>query len=214
MKVFSNLAVSLDGRIADARHPAKPLGTPYDRKLMEVIRAKADAVVIGAETLRACRDVIRGKKKRKQALVNVVVTRSGRIDPDLPFWDAKDVVRFVFTSNQGFEAALESARDRAFVIRSGDGGVDPKQLLARLKQSGLKNILVEGGGEIVSLFLSAGCLQEMYVTVTPWILGGAHNPTLSGHSDLPAWTKLKILKMKRVKEEVYFHYRVQGAKNV
>jgi riboflavin-specific deaminase-like protein len=213
LKVFSNLAVSIDGRIADARSPHKPLGTTLDRKTMQVIRRKAEAVVFGAETLRASQHVVRIQKKPGEksppSLVNAVITASGELDPDWPFWEAEDVLRFVFTGDAGFEKALLAARDRAFVINTGGPRVDPRKVLERLAASGLKNILVEGGGEIIALFLQAGLLDEMYITLTPWALGGRQNPSLIGGEGLTDWTRLKLLSSKRAKDEIYLHYQVR-----
>jgi riboflavin biosynthesis pyrimidine reductase len=52
MFVFSNLATSIDGKIASKDRGHFLLGTPEDRRLMQVLRAKSDVVVFGASTLR------------------------------------------------------------------------------------------------------------------------------------------------------------------
>ena len=51
MFVRSNLAISLDGKIATASREMISLGTPYDRRLMQVFRKKSDVVLMGASTL-------------------------------------------------------------------------------------------------------------------------------------------------------------------
>lgn len=215
--VFSNLAISLDGKIADRISPREPLGTPLDRATMQVIRRRADAVVFGAGTLRAWPAGVRMKPmkgKRPKQLVNVVVTASGDLDPSWPFWQHDDLIRFVFTTNAGFERALKNAGDRAFVVAAGEDRVDSKAILERLKASNLTQILVEGGGELMASFLEDKCLHELYVTLTPWLLGGRENPTLVGGLGLDPWVKLRLLKMKRVKDEIYFHWKVPGALRV
>ena len=217
MRVFSNLAVSIDGKIADRNRPTQPLGTPYDRRTMAVVRRDADVIVVGANTLRAHPKSFRVKGpggKKSFVPVNAVLTASGELDPKMPFWEESDVIRFVFTTKRGFERALENVRDRAFVVVAGEDKLDPKAVLDRLKASDLHNVLIEGGGETVALFLEAKLLQEMYVTITPWILGGRENPSLTGGEGLVPWTKLKIHKMKRVKEEIYLHLKVKGARRV
>jgi 5-amino-6-(5-phosphoribosylamino)uracil reductase len=218
MRVFSNLAISLDGKIADARTPKKALGTPLDRKTMDVIRLGADVVVVGAGTLRAHPQVAfarTGTKTGYRKPANAVVTASGDLDPSWPFWDAPDVVRFVFTTEKGYARAVEAARDRAFVVKAGAAGrVEPARILERLKASRLENVLVEGGGELMAEFCRDRLLQELYVTLTPWILGGRDNPTLVGGTGLESWLPLKLVKSKKVKEEIYLHYKVKGARRV
>lgn len=213
MKVFSNLAVSLDGRIADARHPSESLGTKADKALMKKIREQADVVVMGADTLRALGNAIVVKNKKKRNIVNAVITGSGVIDPSLKFWDRPDVLRFVFTSKENFHKAVSSAQDRAFIVAIGEKSLCAKELLLSLEKAGFKNILVEGGGQVMGLFLKEGLLDEMYLTVTPHLLGGSVNPTLVSTVDtLSPRPKLKLLKQRKVGNELFLHYQFLKAK--
>ena len=217
MRVFSNLAISLDGRIADVAEPTRPFGTPYDRQMMQVIRQQADVVLVGANTLRVhpqCYKIKKLKKNQRQ-LANGVITASGDIDPSLEFFNDPTVVRFVFTSEQGLKKAEAAANERAFVVACGQKSVDPHLVLKRLKESGLTQVLVEGGGELMASFLKAQALSELYVTHTPFVLGGRSSPSLvGGEAALSPWTKLKILKLRRVKNELYAHYKVLRTKVV
>jgi len=61
--------------------------------------------------------------------------------------------------------------------------------------------------------LKANLLKELYVTMTPRILGGRRNPSLVGGEDT-LWKNLELLKQRRVKNEIYLHYKVKGAKGV
>lgn len=207
-RVFANLAISLDGKIADLQCPHKTLGTSYDKKMMERIRHQAEVVVIGAQTLRIFKKVIKAKNKSGRNLVNAVVSQSGVIDPSLPFWNDPTVIRFLFTCEKSYLKALESSRDRAFVIIAGKDKVEPKKILEAFAKAGFQNILVEGGGELMHSFMSAGLLQELYLTLTPKVLGGRLNPTLVGGNDtLSPWSQAKLIDFKKVKDELYLHYR-------
>lgn len=208
LKVFSNLAITLDGRIADARHPKKSLGTKADKALMKKVRQQADVVIMGAETLRVMGDAVDVKNKKGRKIVNAIVSKSGKIDPNLKFWKRSDILRFVFTSKKNFAVAVESAQDRAFVVAVGDEDLKASLILETLEKAGFRNILVEGGGQLMGLFLKEGLLNEMYLTLTPWLLGGSANPTLVSTIDtLSPWKKLKILSQKRVANEIFLHYR-------
>jgi 5-amino-6-(5-phosphoribosylamino)uracil reductase len=207
--LFTNLAISIDGKIADTLAPSKPLGTVYDRKQMQVLRKKADAILVGAGTIRAFPFCYKVKGASKQP-VNVVLTRSGNLDSSLKFWEDSKVIRFVFTTREGYLKAREGAKERAFVIEADDGrgGVDPNLVIERLSRSGIRNILVEGGGEIIELFASQNLLDELNITLTPWLLGGLQNPNLMGGSQSPAiWSDWKLVQAKKVKHEVYLKYR-------
>jgi riboflavin-specific deaminase-like protein len=208
IRVFANLAISLDGKIADLKSPHKTLGTSFDKKMMERIRHQAEVVVVGAQTLRIFQKPIKAKNKSGRPLVNAVVSQSGIIDPSLPFWKDPSVIRFLFTCENSYLKALESSQDRAFVIVAGKEAVEPEKILQAFVKAGFENILVEGGGELMHSFIKAGLLQELYLTLTPKVLGGRKNPTLVGGDDtLSPWPHVKLLDFKKVKDEIYLHYR-------
>lgn len=211
-RVYSNLACSLDGRIAQKDDPTRPLGTPYDRKMMQKIRQSSDVVLMGASTLRAHPHPIKVKNYKKTNIVNAVITRNGDLDPNWDFWDDPEVIRFVFTTRGGFRKAAEACQDRAFVVEVGESSADPKKIVEALARAGLKKVLVEGGGEVIRLFIENNCLDEMYLTLTPWLLGASENPSLvAGPNTLSPWRKTQILSAKKVKNEIYLHLKVVKA---
>jgi riboflavin-specific deaminase-like protein len=210
MFIFSNLATSLDGKIAPADRSFFLLGTPADRLQMQVLRKRADAIVMGASTLRTFRGplLIRGAKKHP---INVVVSRSLEgISPDWPFFTRKDVKRVLFV-NRGAPAA----RLRKFEATSEIVLLDPKkpaapQMVRALGSIGVKRLLVEGGGGVMWDFVAYGLLDELHVTLTPWIIGGRDAPTLvdgSGFSGKNS-QKLRLKRSRRLGDELYLTYQV------
>jgi 2,5-diamino-6-(ribosylamino)-4(3H)-pyrimidinone 5'-phosphate reductase len=208
LKVFANLAITLDGKIADAKHPRKTLGSPADKRLMQKVRSLADVVVMGADTLRAINKSIVAKNKKKRHLANAIVSLSGKIDPASPFWDEPNVVRFLFTNEENYADAVKSAQDRAFVVAIGKVDLDPHLLLSALQNAGFQNILVEGGGRLIGLFLKENLIDEFYLTLTPWMLGGRDNPTLVSTLDtLSPWRKFRLISHKKQGNEIFLHYK-------
>jgi len=207
---FSNLAISLDGKIADPAHPQKMLGTACDRKVMQDVRKKAQVVLFGASTLKAT-----GKgahiSGQKGALVNGVITASGKLPKNIEFWKDPKTIRFVFTTREGYANAVDSSGGRAFVVECGKKFLNADLIIKRLLDSGYKDILIEGGGQTMALFLEASLLQHMFVTITPRLLGGETPPTLVSGDKL-LWKNLELVELKRVKNELFTKYRVKGAK--
>jgi len=209
LKVFTNLAISLDGKIADLKFPGKPLGTTHDRKTMQHLRAKCDAIVLGAKTLRAEPDPMRFKGKKKQP-VNVIVSGSGNLPARCKFWNHEDAVRLVFTTKAGYKKAFQAAKDRALIYVVGAKTVSMKKVFQQLKKCGLKNILVEGGGELMASCLKENLIHELNITLCPWIIGGRGNPTLvGGDRALIPWKSLKLDRVRKVKNELYLKYKVK-----
>ncbi|MBP7843999.1 MAG: RibD family protein [Proteobacteria bacterium] len=215
MIVFSNLAISLDGKIADRSFPSRSLGTPYDRRMMQKIRNRADVVIIGSKTLETMKKPAKKTKDKASfsELVNAVVTSSGKLPKNIPFWNDNTVIRYVFTTQKGYRNALDSCKDRAFVVIAGESKVEIPKLLKVLAQCNLNKVLVEGGGDLMASFAEANSLNELYVTLTPWLIGGAANPTLIDGVGLKKWLPLRLKSLKRVGNELYFHYHVSGKRS-
>lgn len=214
MFVFSNLAISLDGKIVDLNKESIALGTAKDRMQMQVLRKKADAILIGAKTLRVNPDPMWVVGAKKQP-INIVMSASGKLPTSAKFWKRKNVVRLIFTTQNGLANALKGSKDRALVYACGKDNVNFTKMLKHLKSCGINKLLVEGGGEIMHSFLANKSLHELNVTLTPWCLGGRANPTLvGGDKALRPWSSLKLLASKRVGQELYLRYKVIGAKQI
>lgn len=220
--VFVNMAVTLDGKIAAADRKGFSLGSTADRREMDRLRAEADIVLWGGETIRAARGPARVRDPRLTASrqasgrpaqpANGVVTASGDIPPSLKWFDAPDVARFVFTGARGAPAAREAARGRAEVVVLGEGEVSAAALLDALVQRRMEKVLVEGGGGLHWMFAREGLLDAIHVTLTPWLAGGASAPTLLGGAGFPAgrFLRLALEEARREGEEVFLRYRVVG----
>lgn len=216
MRVVSNTAVSLDGRIATAAYDHVAIGTATDRRYMSVLRARADAVLVGGQTFRnwplpLVPDVAGVAKLAAEGFFdcavpeiagrtwkNVVVTRGLDVPRTGAFWNDPRV-RPVFFS--------PSARDLPGLVT---GPTDPATIAARLEEVGVQNLLLECGGDLLSQWLAAGLVDEMYVTICPIVLGGKGAPSLAdgaGFSFAGA-PRLRLVHAQPVGSEVYCRYEV------
>jgi 5-amino-6-(5-phosphoribosylamino)uracil reductase len=78
-----------------------------------------------------------------------------------------------------------------------------------LAQRGVQTLLVEAGGELLSQFLAADALDELYVTLCPVLIGGK-TPGLVGGTgfSLHALPHLTLMSSEVVGDEIFLHYRV------
>jgi riboflavin biosynthesis pyrimidine reductase len=88
--------------------------------------------------------------------------------------------------------------------------VDLTALLRRLKRRGVNRLLVEGGGEVNWNFIEADLVDELYVTITPRLLGGRDAPTLLEGPGLSMREQraLRLLELHREGDELYCRYAV------
>ena len=218
-RCFLNFAMSLDGKIASFAREMPTFPSRADRRLMDEVRARADAVLIGAGTLRAADHPLRIRSAtlrrnrrsagRPEQPLNIVLSNSLRLPLSGRFFRADDVQRIVVTSRSAPSRKMREVASRARVIRLGERRVDPGRLMGRLVRLGIRSLLLEGGGETNFSFLDRGLVDEIYLTLCPVIVGGRASPTpVDGPGFLPArypWFRLDGVR--RRGQELFLHYR-------
>lgn len=169
--VVLKLAQSLDGRIATRTGQSRWLTSDKARKVAHVLRARYDAVVVGAGTIRTDNPQltvrhVKGKNPRR-----IVVTTS----PDLStrsnvFSGNGDGNTVVATTREVIRRGAYSAVT-TWAIRSRAGRLDLGSLLERAASEGMTSIMVEGGSQLATSFLKAKVVDKLYLFTAPMILG-------------------------------------------
>ncbi len=142
---------------------------------MRALRARADAIVIGASNLRA------DDPDLMPSALRVVVTRAGDgVSPSARMFDARlpgeAVVAHASTMPDERRRALSG---HATLVDLGPSEVDVVRLLAWLSsERRCRVVLCEGGGVLNARFFAARAVDELYLTIVPRILGGAGAPTV------------------------------------
>jgi riboflavin-specific deaminase-like protein len=216
MFVFSNLATSLDGKIATASREPFYLGTPADRKQMQVLRKKCDVLLMGAGTLRAYQKFcgVRGAPSNRQPANAIVSGALDGVSPRWSFFQDPELKRLLFVTSP---KDLSATRRKEFEKTSEIIELAPAtarrptsfQIVQALEKRGYKRLLVEGGGEMMWHFASQNLIDEYNVTLTPKIVGGTESPTLvEGRGFSPEdILQLKLKQCKRLGDELYLVYR-------
>ncbi len=172
------LAISLDGRLAPAEGGAAQLGGSGDRRALEEALTWADAVLVGAQTLRVhgtsclihAPDLLRQRRQLglpPQPPV-VVWSRSGRFPAQLPFFQ-QPLDRWLLLSAPAPPPPAGIPGFGTIVPF-----VDWATALGHLGSRGLGRIAVLGGARLAGALVAAGELDEMQLTLCPSLLGGGH----------------------------------------
>jgi 2,5-diamino-6-(ribosylamino)-4(3H)-pyrimidinone 5'-phosphate reductase len=219
--VSINMAMTADGKITSASREEPAFTSRFDKKTMDRLRAEADAILVGAGTLRAddpplhVRDPEMKAHRRSlgkpDGLVNVLVTASLAIDPGSRFFTGGDPAeRIIATVLDAPEDRVARFAGIAEVWTIGRGHVDLRELLTRLKARGVERLLVEGGGELNWGFVRDSLVDELYVTIAPALLGGRDAPTLCEGEGLEMadQRRLRLVRADVVDGEIFCHYAV------
>jgi diaminohydroxyphosphoribosylaminopyrimidine deaminase/5-amino-6-(5-phosphoribosylamino)uracil reductase len=164
--VTLKLATSFDGRIATASGHSQWITGPDARRAVHAMRARHDAVMVGAGTARADDPMLtaRGMGVVRQP-VRVVVSR--RLDIPLMSHlarSAREVPLWLCHGAEVDDALAEAWRGIGARLLPCDvvaGQVDPASLLQALGAAGLSRVFCEGGGALAASLLSAGLVDEL-----------------------------------------------------
>lgn len=216
--VLMNAAVSADGKLAPASRRRVRLGSARDLARMDRLRASSDAILIGAGTLRAedpplqvrSRALLAARLRagRPRLLTNIVLSRSLELPLGARFFRDPSVKRLLIAPASAPKRNLLRLRRLSEVLLVGRTRVDPRRLLERLAARGIERLLVEGGGKTYALFLEAGLVDEIHLTICPVLVGGRDAPTAfdgEGFDD-PPFPRLALSLCRREGEEVYLRY--------
>jgi riboflavin biosynthesis pyrimidine reductase len=219
------LASSWDGKITAAHSGNNwvKLGSQADLLHLFHLRAGVQAVLFGANTLRAWDGVhfafVEGKPLDVPPL-HVILTRSWTLPWQATLfrqWQAAWPPLLIASAtpppsdNAELQALLAGCLVRWLPLSAANPEAHCQELEAVLTQQfGVKRLLVEGGGEVLATCLKAKVLKELYLTLTPWLVGGTQTPGLvagEGLSTLlsPLACKLQNIKVQQLQDELYLH---------
>ena len=209
MFIFSNLATSLDGKIATADRGMFHLGSAADKRRMQTLRRRADAVLVGASTLRCYRRPMGVPGARRQPLNVILSSTLAGISPDWPFFQAPGISRVLIVGPRTPAATIRRFASVAEIVQLRAGGNVARQAVRALAKRKVRRLLVEGGGSTIWEFVSAGLIDEFHVTLTPWILGGAAAPTLVDGAGFPGRRALRLRRVasRAVEDELFLTFR-------
>jgi riboflavin biosynthesis pyrimidine reductase len=238
--LYANFVQSIDGVVAIASVPSPgsviSLHSEADRFVMALLRAAAEAVLIGAGTLRDgpghrwTPDGIDGQRAGAYAELRrrlglppqprlVVVTARGDVDPHHPGFEPGALIVTTKLGAERLAGALPGSCE--VIVLAGDHGVDVGELLAVLRGGGLGRILSEAGPRVTNQLLARSLLDELFLTQSPVVIGGdrAARP-LSGEGslpgDLPGSTRYRadLLSAGRHGSHLFLRYRFPGASSI
>ncbi|HEY8284855.1 MAG TPA: dihydrofolate reductase family protein [Chloroflexota bacterium] len=235
--IAANFVTTLDG-VVSLNVPGHSGGGPisgfnqHDRMVMGLLRAVADAVIVGAGTVRdVSRDhrwtaayiyppladeyqKLRISMGRPDPPLTVIVTASGDIDRDLAVFQSGEAPVLIVTTEEGARRIGDRglpASVRLATARSA-GRLHAQEILDAVRRvHASSRILVEGGPRLLGDFMTEGCLDELFLTLAPQVAGRDDATTrpglIAGHKFAPGqplWGTL--MGVKRAGNHLFLRY--------
>lgn len=194
----ANFVSSVDGRATIGGRSA-PLSSPSDRALFHTLRESVDALIAGTNTLRVERygrpikDPAARRRRVDRGLapepLAVVVSRSGQVPYEIPLFSEPEARIVEFT---GATAPRPVAAQRELVSLAPEQ-VGLREVMERLRHDwGVGTLLCEGGPTLFGALVAEGLIDELFLTVTPVLVGGEINPAILTGPPLPDPAELEL----------------------
>jgi len=218
--VLLSVAQSIDGYIDDTTPDRLVLSSAEDLDRVDEVRAGCDAILVGATTLRRDNPTLRVKSSQRVAereargepgqLLRVIVTRSGKLSPELRIWGSAGS-KVVYCPDDAANSVRDALAGLADVVPLGPD-VDLGAMLDDLGQRGVRRIMVEGGEQIHTQFLAADLADELHVTIGGFFVADLSAPRfVSMGMPLPQSParRMKLAEVSRAGETAVLRYLVR-----
>ncbi|MBW3589189.1 MAG: dihydrofolate reductase family protein [Actinobacteria bacterium] len=229
---YANFVTSLDGVAALPKIKDSPVvlsgKSEADRFVMGLLRALADAVVIGAGTMRNAEghlwtadyvypalaedfQKLRGQLKRSTHPALIVLTASGKIPPSHPALERGAI--FLTNEQTAKDLSVTLPKTCRVEVLGSGSRLDPKELQRFLHSEGFGSVLSEAGPELFAQLMGAGLVDELFLTSSPRVAGRANEPRpgfVDGLEFLPnAEVSGKLASVRRSGSYLFLRYRFE-----
>ena len=220
--VVATFAMTVDGKITTRNLSPVDFTSRADKMHLFRQRAAADAVLVGHTTVK--RDNVRlglpaelqrerASRGQSAAPLRVIVSNRGRIDGRLKIFQS-DISRVVIFSTTQMPLKTQRALARKATLHLDKAkDVDLAGILRTLRTNyRVRKVACEGGARLFRALVERGLVDELNLTIAPYLFGGASAPTITGLSKefLPASVHCRLIDMGVAGDECFLRYRILG----
>ncbi|HEX3972656.1 MAG TPA: RibD family protein [Stellaceae bacterium] len=166
----AHLAQSLDGKIAASTGASRWISGDEDLCHTHRMRALADAVIVGAETVLHDDPLLTVRRCSGTHPVRVIIDPERKLKAHHKVFTDRSARTIVIAAADRYDGIGVPDAETIALPRD-DRVIAPRAIKAALAERGLHWLFIEGGGVTISNFLRAGCLDRLQITVAPVILG-------------------------------------------
>ena len=216
--VLLSCAMSIDGYIDDTTPDRLLLSNAEDFDRVDAVRARSDAILIGATTVRRDnpRLLVNSAERRAEREarglpaypLKVIVTASGDLSPDLKIWHHGGA-KLVYCPDSVAFKLREHLGDLAEVVALGPT-MEFGTMLDDLGRRGIGYLMVEGGGEIHTQFLTQDLADEIHLAIAPFFVGDPLAPRFVNPGRFPSGpeNRMTLTEARAIGDIAFLRYQV------
>ncbi|WP_101477002.1 2,5-diamino-6-(ribosylamino)-4(3H)-pyrimidinone 5'-phosphate reductase [Candidatus Nitrosotalea bavarica] len=205
--VIISAAMSIDGKLA-TRTGRSNLSSKKDLIRVHKLRKTVDAILVGKNTISIDDPLLTVRYVKGKNPIRIILDSKGSLSPKSRVIETAKKISTILVISENAPRKVERFIAKGVeIIRCGKNKIDLKKLLEILGKKGIKRILVEGGGTTNWYFFKEKLVDEIILTVTPYVLGGSTAISLvegDGFGEIPDSFKLK--KIEKIQNEIVLHY--------
>jgi 2,5-diamino-6-(ribosylamino)-4(3H)-pyrimidinone 5'-phosphate reductase len=205
--VIVSAAMSIDGKLA-TRTGRSNLSSKQDLRRVHKLRKTVDAILVGRNTISIDDPLLTVRYVKGKNPIRIILDSKGSLsDKSRVIKTAKKIPTILVVSENAPRTVERFIAKGVEIIRCGKNKIDLKKLLEILEKKGIKRIIVEGGGTTNWYFFKEKLVNEIILTVTPYVIGGSSAISLvggDGFGEIPDSFKLK--KIEKIQNEIVLHY--------
>jgi 5-amino-6-(5-phosphoribosylamino)uracil reductase len=213
--------MSIDGYLSGATEERLLLSNDADLDRVDALRAGSDAILVGAATVRNDnpRLLVRTPARREERVarglppspMKVTVTGRAKLDPGANFFTLGDAAKLVYCAS----SAVAEARDQLGPVATVIGGGDPMEMRwvsQDLHARGVRLLMVEGGGTVLTQFLTADLVDELHLAVAPFFVGesAARRFVDDGRFPWNSHRRARLAEVRRIDDVVLMRYALSA----
>lgn len=220
--VFVNLAMSADGKLSTKERRQVRISGDADFRRVDQIKAQCDAIMVGIGTVLAddpsltVKDAGLKKERvesgRDENPFRIVIDSRARTPVDAAILHKGPGRRIIAVAGSADPAKTALLSQYADIQVCGDERVDLSSFFEYLGTLGIRSLMVEGGGTLISSLFAEGLVDELYTCIGNMIIGGADAPTPADgdgfilESDFPS---LVLKSAVKIDEGILLHWIVR-----
>ena len=213
--------MSIDGYLGSASPRRLELSNDADFDRVDAVRASCDAIMVGATTVRLDnpRLLVRSQTRRDARAargvppspIKVTVTERLDLDPRADFFTMGDIEKLVYCATPRVPDERSRLGTVATVI---DGGqkVDMRSLSEDLGARGVQRLMVEGGGNVHTQFLTDNLVDELQLVVAPFFVGDSRATRFVSDGQFP-WNpgrRATLAEVRQIGDVVLLRYALSS----
>jgi len=219
--VVATFAMTADGKVTTRNFAPVDFTSREDKLHLFRQRALGHAVLIGHTSLKrdnvrlglpAELQTARIKRGHSRCPLRVIVSNKGRIDDRLKIFQSDISPIVIFSTNRMPRKQQEVLNKRATLHLTDAKQVDLAGMLETLRSKyKVRRVACEGGPTLFRSLLELGLIDQLNLTIAPYMFGGAKAPTLTGLSKefLPTSVRCLLVDMRTIGDECFLTYRIK-----